>query len=130
HTVLAGDKITEKMATFALLDQRTFECHWRSVIALAQHKKAGNKIELFYFFPTGWVSRAISGQKNSTVLENWWGDESWRDLIGKNQHGQVELMTQRIQALGYRDVKAWPITKRAKGKGRVMYHMIHATDHL
>ena len=40
--------VKDREATFALLDQRTFECNWATVLALANHKKAGHKIELFY----------------------------------------------------------------------------------
>jgi Phage integrase family len=29
--ILGGGKITQKEATFCLLDQRTFECHWSTV---------------------------------------------------------------------------------------------------
>lgn len=52
--VLNTHPIGEKEATFCLLDQRTFECDWASVEIIANHKKAGHKIELFYFFPEGW----------------------------------------------------------------------------
>ena len=57
--ILNSGQITPNMATFALLDQRTFECEWRTIGALAKHKKSGNKIEIFYFFPTGWVDRSL-----------------------------------------------------------------------
>jgi three-Cys-motif partner protein len=43
--VLASGRITEKTATFALLDQRTFECAWSTVETLSRHK-SGNKIEM------------------------------------------------------------------------------------
>jgi hypothetical protein len=32
--------------------------------------------------------------------------------------------------LGYWSVKPWPIFERQDGAGALMYHMIHATDHL
>ncbi len=127
--VLASGRISDAEATFALLDQRTFECEWSTVTQLANHKGAGRKIELFYFFPTGWINRALAAQKDETVLERWWGDHSWRDLKDKRPHAQVEAMNKKIRDLGYADVKSWPITKREGGEGRVMYHMIHATDH-
>lgn len=129
--VLTSGNIKEKEATFALLDQRSFECDWATVCKLAGHKKSGNKIELFYFFPTGWLNRSISGLKNDKDgrMEKWWGDASWKELLGKRSHQQVAMMVQRIQALGYVDVKSWPICEHENG-GRVMYHMIHATDHL
>lgn len=38
-------------------------------------------------------------------------------------------MRSRIQDLGYVDVKSWPIYQRESGGCKVMYHMIHATDH-
>ena len=53
--ILGSGQITEKTATFALLDQRTFECHWSTVEKIARHK-TGTKIEIFYFFATGWIS--------------------------------------------------------------------------
>src|SRR5713226_9597319 len=47
--ILRSRYITEREATFALLDQRMFECHWKTVQKLATKKKK-MKIELFYFF--------------------------------------------------------------------------------
>jgi three-Cys-motif partner protein len=46
--ILQSKYITEREATFALLDQRMFECHWRTVEKLAG-KKQQMKIEIFYF---------------------------------------------------------------------------------
>src|SRR6185295_13379281 len=60
--ILSSGSITEKEATFCLLDQHTFECDWGTVVKLAEHKPA-NKIELFYFLGTGWLHRAFSGLK-------------------------------------------------------------------
>jgi hypothetical protein len=48
HELLQGGSIRPKEATFCLLDQRTFECRWASVKALAQHRSTGKKLELFY----------------------------------------------------------------------------------
>lgn len=130
-TVLASGTITDQTATFALLDQRSTECHWATVEKLAAHKGGGrNKIELFYFFPTGWVHRAISGFKRKSKLRAWWGDDSWRTIKGVKQERSASLCIKKIQELGYRDVKAWPICARKFGAGNTMYHMIHATDHL
>lgn len=129
HEVLASGVITDREATFALLDQRTTECEWRTVEALASHKQGDTKIELFYFFPTGWVGRTLAAQKDTAILDRWWGDGTWKQLMGIKSDQASDIMTRRFQDLGYLDVKAWPITKREKGQGRTMYHMIHATDH-
>jgi three-Cys-motif partner protein len=128
-TVLQSGTITDREATFALLDQRTTECEWRTVEALANHKQGDTKIELFYFFPTGWLGRMLAAHKDITILERWWGDDTWKILEGIKSGQASDIMTHRFQDLGYLDVKAWPITKKEKGQGRTMYHMIHATDH-
>ena len=44
--ILAERSITQKEATFCLLDQRTFECHWTTLQKLAKYKGPQNhKIE-------------------------------------------------------------------------------------
>ena len=48
--ILGGGKDNTEEATFCLLDQRTFECHWSTVQKLAAYKAPpNNKIELLYF---------------------------------------------------------------------------------
>lgn len=123
--------ITDKEATFALLDQRSFECHWSSVIQLAAYKPTGQpKIELFYFYPAGWDGRALKAQQDLDVLRAWWGRDdidTIRDGDPKTRH---MLFVDRFKnELGYKHVWPWPIWEREDGGGRVMYYMIHATDH-
>jgi three-Cys-motif partner protein len=130
NEVLASGLITEKTASFALLDQRSTECHWATVKKLAEHKRSGNKIELFYFFPTGWIHRTVKATENKAELVAWWGDDSWKQVETVGQDQAQQLFLRKIQALGYKDVKSWPISSRELGAGRTMYHMIHATDHL
>lgn len=129
--VLQSGRIKEKTATFALLDQRTFECEWSTVQKLAAHKK-GTKIELFYFFPTGWVDRSIAAIKTETkqaVAERWWGRADWRDLKGVNGVERANMLAARFRdELGYKWAHPYAIHD-ARYKGRTMYHMIHATDH-
>lgn len=129
--ILASGQITEKMATFALLDQRTFECEWETVRKLSEHKRE-NKIELFYFFATGWIDRSIAAVKFETTIEKvekWWGRSDWRDLRGMNNILRAKLVAQRFEEeLGYGKATPYPIHSDRRG-GRTMYHMIHATDH-
>jgi three-Cys-motif partner protein len=120
--------IKETEATFCLLDQRTFECNWSTVQTLAQHK-TGRKIELFYFLAIAWLDRALSAQKKTEVLQNWWGRDDWPTLLEMNCQQRVQAFVNRFQdELGYKSVMAWPIFKR-KNTGNIMYYMIHATDH-
>jgi len=37
--ILSGGSIPQKEATFCLLDQRMFECHWQTLVKLAAYKK-------------------------------------------------------------------------------------------
>ena len=86
NTVLSSGVITDNTATFALLDQQSIECHWSTVEALARHKRGDTKIELFYFFPTGWVHRTINATRDKSVLDAWWGDETWRSIKNESQN--------------------------------------------
>src|SRR5713226_3331017 len=78
--ILREGSITQREATFCLLDQRTFECHWKTLQKLAQYKKSPErKIELLYFLGVGWLHRALSGIRKSDKAKLWWGKSNWRD---------------------------------------------------
>lgn len=128
--ILADGKITEKEAAFALLDQRTRECRWETVRKLAEHKRSGNKIELFYFLPMRWFHRANASLKNpERDLAAWWGRADWQLLCSKPQEYIRDAVRDRMMnELGYKSAKPWPIYEREDG-GAVMYYMVHATDH-
>jgi three-Cys-motif partner protein len=128
--ILQSGAITGKMATFCLLDQHTFECEWRSLQALAAHK-TGNKIELFYFLATGWLDRAIAATtRNQETLTKWWGGGDWTKLLGMRSFDRAQLFATRFKTeFGYKHAHAWPIYDKEGGARRVMYHMIHASDH-
>jgi three-Cys-motif partner protein len=128
--ILGSGKISQKEATFCLLDQRTFECHWSTVKKLAEYKTGGeNKIELLYFLGVGWLQRAFSGIRKTEKMVKWWGASDWRKLIGMRSYDIAELVRRRFQKeLGYKYVAAYPIVDADHGN-RVMYYMIHASDH-
>jgi three-Cys-motif partner protein len=125
----SGQVQTETLPAFALLDQRTFECRWSTVQALASHKKSGTKIELFYFLAAGWIDRALAALRDASIGEAWWGPD-WQRFKGMHAELRRETFVRRFRdELGYKSAKAWPIYERRGGSGHVMYHMIHATDH-
>ena len=130
-SILQTGRIKEKTATFALLDQRTFECEWSTVRRLAGHKKE-RKIEIFYFFPTGWIDRSIAAIKTPAAeagAERWWGRGDWRALKGVNGVERANMLAARFrEELGYKWAHPYAIHD-SRYKGRTMYHMVHATDH-
>jgi len=127
--LLDSGVISQKEATFCLLDQRTFECKWETVKALAEYKSSGNKIELFYFLPNLWLNRALKAQKQESVVAQWWGSDDWHKLKNLSQNKRADLFKKRFkEELGYRSAKQWPIYER-QDNSTVMYYMIHATDH-
>lgn len=127
--LLDSNVIEQTKAAFCLLDQRTFECQWSSLAALAQYKKSEYKIELFYFLPIYWLDRALAAQKDISVLEAWWNRDDWNMLREMSTQERVDAFVDRMKTeLGYKSVKPWPIYKRQTG-GSIMYYMIHATDH-
>lgn len=129
HEVLGTRPIGDNEATFCLLDQRTFECHWSTVEALARYRAGGLKLELFYFMPQSWLSRAMHAIKDDMILRAWWGRDDYRNLLELSSHERAALVSRRfMDELGYKEAKPWPIFKSLKER-RVMYHMVHATDH-
>lgn len=128
--LLNSGRITPKEATFCLLDQQTFECHWSTVRALSDYKRGGeNKVELFYFLAYGWIRRALAVVKNVKILSDWWGRDDWAQLQSMGADAVRDSFVLRIHdELGYTSVVPWPIYER-QDRGKVMYYMIHATDH-
>jgi three-Cys-motif partner protein len=130
--VCQAGSIRGKEATFCLLDQRTFECKWETVRRIAQCKTEGTKIEQFYFLAVGWLGRSMAALKDDQVLRDWWG----RDDVSlpKSTTNSVELARlfshRFVKELRYATAAAWPIYERVdSGLGKIMYFMIHATDH-
>lgn len=131
-TVLATGRIKPKTPCFAFLDQRTTECHWDTVIKLANWRRK-RRIELLYFFPTGWLGRTIGGSTTKTgkiALDKWWGNSGWSgDHFPTRERARMELMRERFKhELGYEYVTAWPVF-RSKSEDRMLYHLIHASTH-
>jgi three-Cys-motif partner protein len=130
--VLSSGVITDRTATFCLLDQFTCECEWGTLVKLANHKSPGrNKIELFYFLGVGWLQRALPGfTRNTHVPELWWGRQDWRSLIGLGPTKLQLAFEDRFRnELGYRNVFSFPIYQHVGQGGRHMFTMIHASDH-
>jgi len=122
--------IRDKSACFCLLDQRTFECHWSTVKRIAGYKKDGNKIEILYFLANGWLDRSlVATTRNKDKLEKWWGRPDYMHLRGMSGIERAKLMAKRFsEELGYSFVDPWAIY-RSRSSRRVMYYLIHATDH-
>ena len=130
--ILGTGLIKEKTATFCLIDQYTLECHWNTLESLASHKPEGSrKIEIFYFLATGWLHRSLSAHKVQLDRpELWWGGDGWKELLSTSGARIAVRMAERFRdELGYRFVKPYPIHEKERGGGKVMFHMIHASDH-
>ncbi len=130
--ILASGVITDKTATFCLLDQFMCECEWATLEKLARHKSHGNnKIELFYFLGVGWMSRGLSGfTKNTVIPQRWWGRDDWRSLQSLGPTKLTLAFEERFREdLGYRNVLSFPIYEHEGASGKHMFTMIHASDH-
>lgn len=128
--ILKPGKITDK-AVFCLLDQRTFECHWESVKLVAEYKHGEpTKIEQFYFLATSWIERSFSGVKHHQQIQDWWGRDDWQSIMEWPWNKVLEEMNWRFRKeLGYKSVRSYPIYADKSMGSRIMYYMIHATDH-
>ncbi|WP_370342495.1 three-Cys-motif partner protein TcmP [Pararhodobacter marinus] len=129
--ILKTPTMRRNTAVFALLDQRTAECHWDTVRAIAA-REGRTKIEILYFIGTGWLHRSLTQSKTPKrllELQKWWGSDEWSSLT---QLTQLEMVT-RIAArftdeLNYKFVKSYPITQEERGN-KVAFHLVHASDH-
>jgi len=133
HEVLREDIISNREATFCLLDQWTNECDWSTVRAIARHKSSEHKIELFYFLAVGWLHRVLLSSTTADSLkriEAWYGGAGWESLAELSTYQLSEHFRLRFQSeLGYRFVFPWAIYERSDPDSRVMFYMIHASDH-
>ncbi len=129
---LTEHPIRPSRAAFCLLDQHTFECDWETVRTVAAHKSTGRKIEIFYFLAQGWLERAVAGCKRDKdkKLEKWWGNPGWKHLMDVPYYDRGKFLSQRFKdELGYKFSKGFPIFERHQGQGKVMFWMVHASDH-
>lgn len=128
---LQDNPIPDDEPAFCLLDQRTFECAWRTVEYVAHHKKGGCKIELLYFLAAGWFDRGVSGLKKRPEedMRTWWGREDWRRFHDLANRDRPHLLVERFKnELNYRFVAHYPIFEH-KDSNRIMFYLVHASDH-
>ena len=126
--VLRPSVIRASEAVFCLLDQRTLECHWSTVERIAAYKGGNHKIEIFYFLANLWLPRVLASVRGDTARQ-WWGRDDWGTLTHMHGSARAELVSRRFrEELGYASARAWAIYNHRQGR-RVMYYMIHATDH-
>ncbi len=130
---LNANPLSDREAAFCLLDQRSTECDWATVKSVADHKRDGdgNKIEIFCFLAQGWIDRAIKSWKNDVEQRclTWWGKEGVEGFLRLSSHERGVLMADRFKSeLGYKYAIPFPIQKYGES-GRVMFWMIHASDH-
>jgi len=126
--------IRPREATFALLDQRNFECQWETLVSLAKYKPQDcNKIELFYFLTSAWFHRSAKNrrkQERIAEVDAWWGSPDWRPLTKLGLWERMMKIRERFEKeLGYTYVTPLPIYEAQNGRGTIMYFMIHASDH-
>lgn len=129
NRILTNANIDKEEPTFCLLDQRTFECEWQTVVTLASHKVAAeHKIELLYFLGVRWIYRALSAVDSATA-ERWWGRPDWQRVKKLSYFDLCNAFVDRFnKELGYKYAMPYAIYSR-KGSNEIMYFMIHASDH-
>ncbi len=128
--VLHPDVLRPTEATFCLLDQRTFQCHWSTVCRLAAYRTQGYKMELFYFLANWWFERAFTETEDEQRLRAWWGRDDWSQFAALPRPERAVLLQERFRdELDYQFADARAIYGTEDNKTKIMYYMIHATDH-
>ena len=63
-------------------------------------------------------------------MEKWWGDATWKKLIERRGMERGLYLAERFKnEFGYKYAYPFPIFGRKDG-GKMMYFMVHASDHL
>lgn len=127
--LLKTNPIRPKEAGFCLLDQWTIECDWSTLVEISRYKKSAPKIEILYFLPSAWLTRALRNRKDKSRTQKWWGRQDWKAVERMPSFNRMELFKERFKKeLGYQSAEAFPIHKNGS-RSQIMYYMIHATDH-
>lgn len=136
--------------TFAFLDPDGMQLAWKTLKALADHKrgykKPGSqefKVEQWILFPTQGLIRVLALDERRLLpahedsATRLFGTQEWRAIYNRRRKGEmtaadakeeyVNLMRWRLRdVLGY--AKTHPFELKNM-RGRTLYHMIFATDH-
>lgn len=72
---------------------------------------------------------AVKRPEKIKEVEAWWGRPDWLSLRGMDSLERARTVASRFEReLGYGKAEVFPIRDAAEN-GRIMYHMIHASDH-
>jgi hypothetical protein len=64
------------------------------------------------------------------ALKKWWGDSSWPELMKRQGAVRAQYVCDRFKSeLKYKHVYPFPIYEKPDKGGRIMYYMIHTSDH-
>jgi three-Cys-motif partner protein len=137
--------------TFAFIDPDGMEFEWRTLEALAAHKrgyrslsssKREYKVELWLLFPTQGIVRTLALEADRVMPEHeiratsLFGTEAWRAIYNRRVEDKlsardakeeyVNLMRWRLsEDLGYH--RTHPLELK-NTRGGTIYHMVFATD--
>ncbi|WP_322895087.1 MULTISPECIES: three-Cys-motif partner protein TcmP [unclassified Yoonia] len=129
--ILQTPYMTRKTAVFVLLDQRTTECHWATVQAIAG-RSGRYKIEMMYFLGVSWLHRSLKSSSTPAriaEINQWWGGDDWGDQLHLSQVDFAKMFAGRFaEELGYRFVNYYPVYQD-KAASRKSFYLIHASDH-
>jgi three-Cys-motif partner protein len=128
--------IPPKAPAFAFLDPEGSELDWKTVEAIADHKRSQRyKVEQLILFPTDTGFMRLT-QDHPAMVTRIFGHDGWREIYSRRESGElspdqargeyVRLYAKGLRDLGYRTVLDRQITK---ANGQPMYFLIFATDH-
>ncbi|MCP3960161.1 MAG: three-Cys-motif partner protein TcmP [bacterium] len=129
--LLESGAIGHREATFVLLDQRTFECEWKTLERIAASRPSGYKCEIFYLLANSWLNRALANLNDPGTAERWWGRSDWDCLRDLGASDRALWLVERFKnELGYTYSSAWYFMERLQSESsRIHYFMVHASDH-
>lgn len=121
--ILGSGEMTEKEATFCLLDQRTLEY----VENLAKFTSSGHKIRVSYFLANSWLDRAFHPRRISTFSRRGGDATAGPTFVACHEMNGEMFWSDDSPRPWLLSVRAWPIYERENG-GAVMYYLRHGSS--
>jgi three-Cys-motif partner protein len=130
-------RLPPRAPAFAFLDPEGSELDWKTVEAIAEHKRGHSqtKIEQLILFSDMGIARLVNGYPD--YVTRVFGHQRWKPVSDRRARGEitaedartayVKLYAEGLKELGYKTVLDRQITKAA---GQPMYFLLFASDHV
>jgi len=117
--------------SLAFIDPEGLNVAWSTMETLGKHPN----IDLIVNFPYLGMSRNLRGwfqSKQTTRLDVWWGDRSWRNILQGRPFSArhfLDAYKEKLASLGYTLVEQTDEIRFVNSRNRTLYYLVFASKH-